>query len=160
MKSAIIIGSGLGGLSTALRLNSLGYMVTILEKNSTPGGRLNQLKKDGFTFDVGPSFMSMSFELEELFKSSGERNPVILRELDPLYQVYFEGNKEPYRIWKNPDKLAEEFEQIEQDLGTKVNNYLSKAGEFLQLYLPYREKIPLLLRGSYLLSCPNPALFV
>ena len=130
MKSAIIIGSGLGGLSTALRLNSLGYMVTILEKNSTPGGRLNQLKKDGFTFDVGPSFMSMSFELEELFKSSGERNPVILRELDPLYQVYFEGNKEPYRIWKNPDKLAEEFEQIEQDLGTKVNNYLSKAGEF------------------------------
>ena len=130
MKSAIIIGSGLGGLSTALRLNSLGYKVTVLEKNPAPGGRLNQLKKDGFTFDVGPSFMSMSFELEELFESAGEKNPVILKELDPLYQVYFEGNKEPYRIWKNLHKLAEEFKQIEPDLGTKVNNYLSKAGEF------------------------------
>ena len=75
MKSAIIIGSGLGGLSTALRLSSIGYRVTVLEKNSSPGGRLNQLKKDGFTFDVGPSFMSMSYELDELFKSSGEKNP-------------------------------------------------------------------------------------
>ena len=130
MKSAIIIGSGLGGLSTALRLNSLGYKVTVLEKNPTPGGRLNQLKKDGFTFDVGPSFMSMSFELEELFKSSGEKNPVTLKELDPLYQVYFEGNKKPYKIWKNLDKLAEEFKQIEPDLGAKVSKYLSKAGEF------------------------------
>ena len=88
MKSAIIIGSGLGGLSTALRLSSLGYKVTVLEKYSTPGGRLNQLKKDGFTFDIGPSFMSMSFELRELFDSTDEKNPVILQELDPLYQPY------------------------------------------------------------------------
>ncbi|MFN3693368.1 MAG: FAD-dependent oxidoreductase [Ignavibacterium sp.] len=52
-KSAIIIGSGLGGLSTALRLSYLGYDVTVIEKHSKPGGRLNQLKIDGFTFDVG-----------------------------------------------------------------------------------------------------------
>ncbi len=130
MKSAIIIGSGLGGLSTALRLSSLGYKVTVLEKNSSPGGRLNQLKKGGFTFDVGPSFMSMSFELKELFNSAGEKNPVVLKELDPLYQVYFEGNKRPYRIWKDLAKLEEEFRDIETGLGTKVNKYLSKAGEF------------------------------
>lgn len=130
MKSAIIIGSGLGGLSTALRLNSFGYNVRVLEKNSGPGGRLNQLKKDGFTFDVGPSFMSMSFELEELFKSTGEKNPVILKELDPLYQVYFKGNNKPYRIWKDLHKLEEEFKDIEPGLGTKVQKYLSKAGEF------------------------------
>ena len=60
MKEIIIIGSGLGGLSTALRLSKEGYKVKILEKHSKPGGRLNQLKIDGFTFDVGPSFMSMS----------------------------------------------------------------------------------------------------
>ena len=92
-KSAIIIGSGLGGLSTALRLSTEGYDVTVIEKHSKPGGRLNQLKLDGFTFDVGPSFMSMSWELEELFKSNGLKNPIELEELDPLYQVYFEGEK-------------------------------------------------------------------
>ncbi len=130
MKSAIIIGSGLGGLATALRLSSIGYRVTVLEKNSSPGGRLNQLKKDGFTFDVGPSFMSMSYELDELFKSSGENNPVVLKELDPLYQVFFEGRDKPYKIWKDLDKLEKEFKEIEPGLGAKVNKYLLKAGEF------------------------------
>lgn len=130
MKSAIIIGSGLGGLSTALRLSSMEYKVTVLEKNSSPGGRLNQLKKDGFTFDVGPSFMSMSFELEELFKSAGVKNPLNLTELDPLYQVFFEGNNKPFRIWKDLAKLEEEFKEIEPGLGIKVQKYLSKAGEF------------------------------
>ncbi len=99
-KSAIIIGSGLGGLSTALRLSTEGYDVTVIEKHSKAGGRLNQLKLDGFTFDVGPSFMSMSWELDELFKSNGLKNPIKLEELDPLYQVYFEGENKPYRIWK------------------------------------------------------------
>ncbi len=130
MKTAIIIGSGLGGLSTALRLSSEGYDVTILEKHSKPGGRLNQLKLNGFTFDVGPSFMSMSYELEELFKSVGVKNPIKLKELDPLYQVFFEGRKEPYKIWKDPLKLEKEFERIEPNLALKVEKYLSKAGEF------------------------------
>ena len=130
MKTAIIIGSGLGGLSTALRLSTLGYKVTVLEKGTTPGGRLNQFKKDGFTFDVGPSFMSMSYELDELFKSINEKNPVKLTELDPLYKVFFEGQEKPYRIWKNLEKLENEFKDIEPDLGTKVHTYLTKAGEF------------------------------
>jgi len=130
MKKALIIGSGLGGLSTALRLSSSGYKVTILEKYSKPGGRLNQLIKEGFTFDVGPSFMSMSYELDELFRSTGEKNPITITELNPLYQVYFEGGSRPFRIWKDPDKLEEEFKDIEPNLGTKVKSYLKKAGEF------------------------------
>ena len=104
-KKAIVIGSGLGGLSTALRLVTDGYDVTVVEKHFKPGGRLNQLKMDGFTFDVGPSFMSMSYELDELFKFCGIKNPVELEELDPLYQVYFENETRPYKIWKNLPKL-------------------------------------------------------
>ena len=129
-KSAIIIGSGLGGLSTALRLSTEGYNVTVIEKHSKPGGRLNQLKLDGFTFDVGPSFMSMSWELEELFKSNGLKNPIQLEELDPLYQVYFEGENKPYRIFKSLNNLEEEFKDIEPNLAAKVEKYLSRAGEF------------------------------
>jgi len=129
-KSAIIIGSGLGGLSAALRLSTIGYDVTVLEKHSKPGGRLNQLKLDGFTFDVGPSFMSMSWELDELFKSCGLKNPIELEELDPLYQVYFENEEKPYKIWKTLNNLQEEFKNVEPDLAAKVEKYLLRAGEF------------------------------
>lgn len=129
-KSVIIIGSGLGGLSTALRLSTQGYKVSILEKHSKPGGRLNQLKIDGFTFDVGPSFMSMSYELDELFNSVGIKTPVELEELDPLYQVYFEGKDRSYSIWKDLKKLEEEFKDLEPNLEAKVEKYLQRAGEF------------------------------
>lgn len=127
--NTIIIGSGLGGLSTALRLSSIGHKVTILEKHSTAGGRLNQIKKDGFTFDLGPSFMSMSYELSELFSSCGIENPVRLQELDPIYQVYFEGREKPFRIWKDLHKLEEEFAGIEPDLAAKAERYLARAGK-------------------------------
>jgi phytoene desaturase len=130
MKEVIIIGSGLGGLSTALRLSSKGFRVTILEKHSSAGGRLNQLKKEGFIFDVGPSFMSMTYELDELFQSTGIKNPIKLLPLDPLYQVFFEGNNKPYRIWKDLKKLEEEFVGLEPNLASKAEKYLKKAGEF------------------------------
>ena len=130
MKRAIIIGSGLGGLSTALRLSAKGYKVIVIEKHSTPGGRLNVIESDGFRFDMGPSFMSMSYELYELFNSAGIKNPIKLEELDPLYQVFFEGNEKPRTIWKSLDKLENEFKDIEPDLARKAQAYLEKAGEF------------------------------
>jgi phytoene desaturase len=127
--NTIIIGSGLGGLSMALRLSSLGYNVTILEKHTTAGGRLNQIKKDGFTFDLGPSFMSMSYELKELFSSCEIQAPIQLQPLDPIYQVYFEGREKPFVIWKDLKKLEEEFAGIEPDLAAKAERYLARAGQ-------------------------------
>lgn len=130
MKKALIIGSGLGGLATALRLTSIGYKVTILEKHSTPGGRMNILEMDGFRFDMGPSFMSMTYEFDELFNSIGIKNPVEFEELEPLYQVYFEGKEKPRRIFKDLKKLEKEFEDIEPNLAVKAEKYLKRAGEF------------------------------
>ena len=131
MKKITIIGSGLGGLSTALRLSKdSNNNITILEKHETPGGRLNILEKDGFTFDMGPSFMSMTYEFDNLFKDAGVENPLKMKELDPIYQVYFEDKKEPYRIFKDLEKLEEEFKNIEPNLSKKLNKYLNHAGEF------------------------------
>ena len=70
-KTVLIVGAGLGGLATALRLVKKGYQVEIIEKNAQAGGRLNQLKKDGFTFDIGPSFFSMSYEFEDFARDCG-----------------------------------------------------------------------------------------
>ncbi|NUM69394.1 MAG: phytoene desaturase [Ignavibacteriaceae bacterium] len=129
-KKALIIGSGLGGLSTALRLSDKGYKVTILEKHTTPGGRLNRLEMDGFTFDVGPSFMSMTYELDELFASVGMKSPVELEELEPLYQVFFRQHERPFRIFKDLKLLEKEFAGIEPNLAEKAEKYLQRAGQF------------------------------
>lgn len=130
MKKVIIIGAGYGSLATALRLSERGYDVTILEKHSTPGGRMNIIEENGFRFDLGPSFMSMTYELEELFSSIGKEIPVELEELEPLYQVYFEGNDKAYRIFKDLKKLEEEFKDLEPDLAEKAEKYLKRAGNF------------------------------
>jgi phytoene desaturase len=128
-KKVVLIGSGLGSLATALRLTTHGYQVEIIEKHHQAGGRLNQLKKDGFTFDVGPSFFSMSYEFTELFDYCKIPNPLQMNELNPVYSVYFAGKKEPYSIYKELNKLAQEFADIEPDFEAKAEKYLKRAGE-------------------------------
>ena len=126
-KSVIIVGAGLGGLATALRLSYQGYAVTIIEKQHNAGGRLNTFEKDGFTFDVGPSFFSMSYEFVELFKSIGEPIPFELNELNPLYTVNIAGQDRVYQIYKDLDKLAAEFKDVEANFEEKARKYLIGA---------------------------------
>ncbi len=128
-KKVLIIGSGLGGLATALRLTSKGYEVSIVEKYHQAGGRLNQLVKDGFTFDLGPSFFSMSYEFKELFEYCKITNPLIIRELNPLYAVYFENRFKPFLIYKDLEKLAKEFSEVETNMVAKTEKYLEAAGK-------------------------------
>ncbi len=128
-KKALIIGTGLGGLATALRLTSRGYEVEMLEKHHQAGGRLNQIKKDGFTFDTGPSFFSMSYEFDELFEDCGVANPLQMNELNPVYTVYFANREKPFFIYKELSKLAKEFEGIEDNFEEKARAYLKQAGE-------------------------------
>jgi phytoene desaturase len=126
-KKVLIIGSGLGALSTALRLSSRGYDVEIVEKHQRAGGRLNLLKKDGFTFDVGPSFFSMSYEFTELFKDCNIPNPLTLEELDPVYSVNFAHRDKPFYIYKDFKKLSAEFDGLENDFERKLRKYIDTA---------------------------------
>ena len=127
-KTVLVVGAGLGGLATALRLASKGYKVEMLEKNAQAGGRLNQLKKDGFTFDVGPSFFSMSYEFEEFAKDCNIKLPFKYIELDPLYSVNFSDNPKTYHLYKDIAKLAEQFKDVEPDFEVKMRKYLKKSG--------------------------------
>ncbi len=126
-KHVTIVGAGLGGLATALRLTSKGYKVTIIDKHHQAGGRLNRLVKDGFSFDIGPSFFSMSYEFEELFNYCGIKNPLHFNELNPVYSVYFSNRSKPYFIHKDLNKLAKEFQEIEPDFERKATKYLKRA---------------------------------
>ena len=128
-KKVLIIGTGLGGLTTALRLSGKGYQVEMVEKHHRAGGRLNLLEKDGFKFDMAPTFFSMSYEFQELIADCNIAMPFEFVELDPLYSVHFEGDKRSYLIYKDLKKLAIEFQEIEPDFETKIRKFLKAAGQ-------------------------------
>jgi phytoene desaturase len=85
----VVIGAGLGGLACALRLQAQGFAVTVLEQCETPGGRAAQLRDGGFTWDMGPSLITMPWVLEETFAAAGldVRTEVDLVALDPFYRI-------------------------------------------------------------------------
>lgn len=128
-KHVLIAGTGLGGLTTALRLAKRGYQVEMLEKNERAGGRLNQVKKDGFTFDTGPSFFSMSYEFKEFADDCGIELPFRFVELDPLYTVNFSNSHKTYTLYKDLDKLAAQFAEEEPDFKEKFLKYITKSGK-------------------------------
>ena len=72
-KKIIVIGSGLGGLSAAISLKQSGYDVEIFEENAQIGGKLNVLKQQGYTFDPGPSILTLPHIFERLFERSGKK---------------------------------------------------------------------------------------
>ncbi|MCB0784249.1 MAG: FAD-dependent oxidoreductase, partial [Flavobacteriales bacterium] len=89
--SAIVIGSGFAGLSAATSLAHKGHRVTLLEKNTQPGGRARVLREAGFTFDMGPSWYWMPEVFEQYFARFGRtvKDQYDLVRLDPSYQVVF-----------------------------------------------------------------------
>jgi len=129
-KKALIVGTGLGGLTTAMRLANAGFSVEMVEKYHQAGGRLNQLKKDGFTWDLGPSFFSMSYEFTEFYKDLNMDPPFEFVELDPLYTVNIRNDERQYTIFKDLDKLEEQFREIEPHFKENMEKLLKSAGNF------------------------------
>ncbi len=89
---SIVIGSGFGGIAAALRLKAKGHSVTLVEKHEDLGGRARVFKKNGFTFDGGPTVITAPYLINELFELFG-KNPKNYIELVPLntwYRFVFE----------------------------------------------------------------------
>ena len=87
----IVIGSGFGGLSAAIRLQSQGHEVTILERRDKLGGRAYVYEQDGFTFDGGPTIITAPWLIEEMFEAAGKQTEdyVKLVKIDPFYNIRF-----------------------------------------------------------------------
>ena len=86
---AIVIGAGLGGLSSAMRLGAKGYRVTVLDRLDVPGGRGSAIWQDGHRFDLGPTIVTVPQVFRDLWKACGRDMDadVDLRPLDPFYQI-------------------------------------------------------------------------
>ncbi|MEM8876249.1 MAG: phytoene desaturase [Pseudomonadota bacterium] len=88
---AVVVGSGFGGLAAAVRLGARGYQVTVLEQNEQLGGRASVFRQDGFTFDAGPTIVTLPFLFEELWTLCGRRmeDDIDMRQLSPFYKLMF-----------------------------------------------------------------------
>ena len=135
---ALIIGTGIAGLSTALRLLRRGYEVEMVEGFSQPGGRLNQVRKDGFAFDMGPTFFSMSYEFDELAADAGINMPFKKRELDPIYTVWYDTPGKNFTIYRDFNKLEDQFKRYEPLFSDKMERYMKSTG---LLYFDTEKKI-------------------
>lgn len=125
---AIVVGAGFSGLSAAAALAQGGFEVCILEKNSTPGGRARVMKKDGFTFDMGPSWYWMPEVMEHFFNRFGRSASDFfeLRRLDPSYQVIGSGLR-PMAVPAGYTELRQFFEGIEKGSAARLDEFLKQA---------------------------------
>jgi phytoene desaturase len=90
--TALVIGSGFGGLAAAIRLSCKGYQVQVLEKLDAPGGRAYVHRQDGFSFDAGPTIITAPHLLEELWMLCGKNfaDDIELKPMEPFYRIRFD----------------------------------------------------------------------
>ncbi|MBS2096916.1 phytoene desaturase family protein [Carboxylicivirga linearis] len=126
-KKVIIVGAGFSSLSAACYLSQEGYDVTVFEKNSYSGGRAQQLKKDGFTFDMGPTFYWMPNVFESFFNdfNFSSENFYQLDRLDPAYEVYFADSS--VKIANNFESIKQTFEELEPNSGKSLQKFINEA---------------------------------
>lgn len=125
-KKVVVIGAGVAGLATGIRLQSKGYEVTILEKNERVGGRMYRFEEKGFKFDVGPTIVMMPDVYKELFTYSGA-NPddyLSMQLLDPLYQLHYHDGT-TLSLSSNLTKLMATLEAFSPDDAQRYLTYLA-----------------------------------
>ena len=140
-----VVGAGIGGMAAAARLAKDGFRVTVVERNDQAGGRARIWKKDGYVFDMGPSWYLMPEVFERFFAQFGKKASDFyeLVKLDPSYRVFF-GKGEAHDVPPDRARTAALFDRLEPGGGAKLSRYLDEAaykykvavGEFL--YRDYR----------------------
>jgi phytoene dehydrogenase-like protein len=133
MKSkAAIIGSGIGGMATAIRLAMKGYEVHVFEKNNVPGGKIGELTLAGCRFDTGPSLFTLPSLVDELFTLAGE-NPGDHFRYIPLRSScrYFFDDGALLNAWTDRKLFAAEVESV---TGEPAGNIIAFLDECAELY--------------------------
>ncbi len=127
-----VIGAGLGGLSAAIMLARSGFKVSVFEKNTHIGGKLNLLQAHGFSFDLGPSIFTLPHIFRPLFEGDGKQleDYVALERVDPQWRNFFEDGI-VLDLWENTERMRAElarfgpevFEEYRQFVGYSHRQY-------------------------------------
>ena len=137
MKKIIVIGAGVAGLSAAVRLQKLGYEVTLYEKDRQVGGKMNQIKTAGFTFDLGPTIVMMPEIYREVFEFCG-KDPddyISMKKVDPMLKLYF-NKEEPIEFSNDLIELTKTLENISPE---DTQGYFAFLPDIYQRYTIAKE---------------------
>lgn len=131
-KRVSVIGAGVAGLASAIRLQHAGYDVELFEKEAIPGGKMHKIERDGYKFDLGPSIVMMPDLYREIFELVG-RDPedyIPMERLDPMYSVFFgKDAEERYDISSDLIELMKTLEEISDEDAEGFLTYLQKIYE-------------------------------
>lgn len=132
-KRIIVIGAGIGGLSAAIRLAAQGHRVSVFERQPTVGGKLNQVVMDGFSFDTGPSLITMPHVLQNLFQAAGRRMEDYI-DLVPLDITcrYFYRDGLILNAWCDHTRLGAEFSGLNDHDGEALYRFLAYTSRLYQ----------------------------
>jgi len=135
-QKVLIVGAGVGGITTAALLAQKGYEVTVLEKNDIPGGRCGHMVVDGYHFDTGATFFMMPELYERTFALLGERmaDHLDLRPVDPTYTIHFNDDS-ILRLTSNLRDMETQLEAIERGSFGRMLRYLHEAERHYTLSL-------------------------
>lgn len=131
-KKVHVIGAGLGGLAISCLLASKGHRITVFEKNSAPGGKINQVVSEGFRFDTGPSLLTMPFILEALFEQSGAnlKDYLSLKPIEPICRYFYKDGT----VFTCFQDLEKTLNGLSQFAPTDADNYIEFLDYSSNLY--------------------------
>ena len=131
---AVVVGAGFGGLAAAIRLSAMGYQVQVLEKLDGPGGRAYVRRQDGFTFDGGPTIITVPFLFEELWGLCGRKlsDDIDLRLMDPFYRVRFDDGTH-FDYSGDPERMRAEVARVSPDDVAGFDKFVAEADLCYQL---------------------------
>jgi phytoene desaturase len=133
-KKALIIGAGIAGIASAIRLAIKGYQVEVYEANSYPGGKLSQFEQDGYRFDAGPSLFTMPQYVDELFELAGKTPTDYFRyqRLDAVCKYFYEDGTRLI-AYADADKFGSEIQQQTGESAAAVNEYLENSSKIYSI---------------------------
>ncbi|MFK8014343.1 MAG: phytoene desaturase [Gammaproteobacteria bacterium] len=130
---AVIIGSGFGGLSAAVRLGAKGYRTTVLERLDAPGGRAYTYHQDGYTFDAGPTIITAPYLFEELWTLCGKRmeDHVTVKPCDPYYKIRFDDGS-VFNYTGDAERMEAEIARFNPDDVEGYRKFMAMSGRIFQ----------------------------
>ena len=128
MKNAIVVGAGIAGLASSIRLALKGYCVQVYENNSYPGGKLSAFNLNGYRFDAGPSLFTMPQFVSELFQLAGEATEEHFEYSKKAIACnYFWQDGTTFTSYSDREKFLNEVERVFNEPKKNVDHYLKKA---------------------------------
>jgi len=135
-KTAIIIGAGIGGIATAVKLARNGFRVKVYEKNDAPGGRCGQIIRDGHRFDIGATIYLMPSIYKEVFESLGLKieESFTAKPLPVIYKLYF-ADGDVIDFTTDKGRMQSQLETLEPGSYKRLQNYVSNGYSLFQIAL-------------------------